>query len=535
MQPTARNQDDRTGFFPSLGQFVRTYRYALLAALAFAFVCFGFMLVHRSLTIDEETWIVNDDPLALRLWLVQGRFGLYLFDLLFQPLGRFVPILWDWIAVVLWQCAAVLFCHSVVRVSKGGSAISVFAFCAMFSSIPLAVGEVLSFSMFNLQQAFAMVLLACAVAAAYESLQSGSKRAAGLLLSAVLLFCATSFYQAFAVVFVTASVAYLVLLSIGSPQLRIRELAKPAGCLLAVAVVGVGFYWAVNGWITAHVAPGGAGYLRDHFVGWRSDTPAWLSFARAVKSMLRVWLGRGVVGGPALLLSTLVCAGYAVAVLLTKASWRFRVIRLVLVILLFLSPFAMNLVLATSLIVGRTLLALPLALAVVFYLLLNALPVESHFGRFAAMIAVSLVLCLNAVDMNRYFSASYQVYQQDAAFADQVMRRVEQQGIKVSDQPVVFIGKYEDGPAQPDWGPAVGSFFQWDGGNVLRMADFLRAQSYPVTRPSAQQIDMTVQRADSMANWPQDGCIEEYDGVLMIKLSEVVKGSSWYRINGLAP
>ena len=529
-----RNLVKKTEFLASLSRFFSTYRYALLAALAVTLFCYGYMLTHRSLSIDEETWILNEDSSAIRLWLVQGRFGLYLFDLVFQPLGRYIPMIWDWVAVVIWQLSAVLFCHAMVRLTRSGSTYSVLIFCTVFCTVPLSTGELLSFSMFNLQQALAMLLLACSVTVAYEDLQASRRSVLRLVLSVVLLFCAISIYQAFAVVFVTAIVAYLLLKACNTSEPTIGKLALDTVFLLGIVIVAVGAYWAVNYWITTRVAPGGAGYLRDHFVGWRLGTPAWLSLARAVKSMLRVWLGWGVIGGHALVLSTLVCVGYAVAVL-RMGPRKYRVHRLALLVLFQLSPFAMNLLLATPSIVGRTLLALPLALAVVFFLLLNTLPAERPFVRAIAMIAVSLVLCLNAVDMNRYFYFSHQIYRQDAAFAEQVMNRAVQQGIRVSGQPVVFIGKYDDGPALPDWGPALGSFFQWDGGNVQRMADFLRAQGYPVSRPNVQQVGSAVQLAQMMNPWPQEGCIVDAGDVLIVKLSDLSQGSSWYRINGLAP
>ena len=74
-------------------EYCKKYQKAILLALLFSLVCFGFMLTNFTVTIDEETWLLGNEESAL--WLLQGRISIWLFNLLFTqaafPARRRVP------------------------------------------------------------------------------------------------------------------------------------------------------------------------------------------------------------------------------------------------------------------------------------------------------------------------------------------------------------------------------------------------------------------------------------------------------------
>ena len=57
-------------------KFICKYKKSIVAANLFGFLCFGFMLTHFSLTIDEESWILASKNLTM--WLYQGRYSIWL-------------------------------------------------------------------------------------------------------------------------------------------------------------------------------------------------------------------------------------------------------------------------------------------------------------------------------------------------------------------------------------------------------------------------------------------------------------------------
>ena len=90
--------------------FLKKYKSSILIAMLFVLLCYGFMLTHYTLQIDEETWIKNSDPQLIKtIWISQGRFGLYIFDRIFSPLGRYIPILWDILAVIIYFFSGFIF------------------------------------------------------------------------------------------------------------------------------------------------------------------------------------------------------------------------------------------------------------------------------------------------------------------------------------------------------------------------------------------------------------------------------------------
>ena len=135
--------------------------------------------------------------------------------------------------------------------------------------------------------------------------------------------------------------------------------------------------------------------------------------------------------------------------------------------------------------------------------------------------------------MNLYFYKSYVTYQEDKSFAQNIMQKIDNDGYDYRHKAIVFIGKYASGQAKESWGPAVGSFFNWDGGNITRMTDFLYAEGYAVTKPSTMQIEHALVLSKSMPSWPELGCIAQDDDFLVVKFSEIKEGSMWYRINGV--
>lgn len=295
-----------------IGRYLKNNKVVLLSIL-FGLACYGFMLTRYSLQIDEETWIKNTDPSLITLWLKQGRFGLYVFDLIFSPLGRYIPILWDVLAVLLWTFAGIIFSFCISMVSRDFSRFSIFAFCAVFSSVPFVVGEVLSFSMFNLQQALAMVLVAVSVCFVFMYYQHRRK---GLMaVSALLLFIASSFFQAFPAVFISAIVIYVLLSVLNDPAIKVSALLKDILRAAGVFAAGVGLYYIVNLVITIYVSPGGEGYFSSAYIGWGDGTGVIVPLLRTMKRSLSVLAGLEIVGGLSMLLTTALFIVYAASVL----------------------------------------------------------------------------------------------------------------------------------------------------------------------------------------------------------------------------
>lgn len=514
----------------SLKRFLYENRWGLVLAFCFTLICYGFMLTHYTLTIDEETWICNSDPALIeKLWLKQGRFGLYLFDAVFTPLGRYVPFVWDFLGIVFWFAGGVVFSFCLSGLAHGAGRWATGMFTAMFTTVPLAVGEILSYSMFSLQQGLAMLFVSLSVLCAFLCFDGFRWPAA---VGAVLfLFAGTSFYQAFAVVYITAAAAYLCLSLMYRTGGRVFH---NVFLLAGMFAVGVGIYFSINYYITNVLYPGSDAYLMSKFVGWEEGNML-SAFTDALGNVGNVIMGYGIYGGKALrLLTVLSAAAFCIRLILLihRREGRAAVGLVVGYAVLFLAPFSMQLVFAQPAVIGRTLLALPLSLSVQAFLIVDT----TRLLRRAAgvkWIAVGLLLCVllgNAVYMNAFFYKSYRVYTEDQNKAMQIVNRLEAEGMNTAEKPVVFIGMLAQNVYLPADCSAGGSFFAWDNGNIARMHDFLKAEGYTILSPDATQIQDGVRRAENMPCWPDEGCVVETDGYILVKFSD--PSYPWDIVNG---
>jgi hypothetical protein len=516
----------------SFKNFLCENRRALTAAFCFTLVCYGFMLTHYTLTIDEETWICNTDPaLIQKIWMLQGRFGLYLFDAVFTPLGRYVPFLWDFLGIVFWFAGGVVFCFCLTRYVSAVSRLSVGVFAAMFTTVPLAVGELLSYSMFSLQQGLAMLLVSASAALTFFWFRT--RRGMAAAGAALLLFAGVSFYQAFATVYITAMAAYVCLsLIYGSGGRFWRSLVGSVGIFAA----GVGAYFLINAYITRVLYPGADAYLENNFIGWDGGNPL-VPLLPAVKNTARVLLGREVYGGKALLLLTVLTAlafCIRLVLLIRERNGRAAAGLIVGFAALLLAPFSMLFGFAQPTLIGRTLLALPLSMSVQAVLVVDTarlLPKPSA-SRWIAGGLLLCVLLINAAYMNNLFYNSYRVYTEDQAKAAQIMSRIAGEGMDASKKPVVFIGMLPQNAYLSADCSAGGSFFAWDNGNIARMRDFLNAEGYTILPADADQIQRGALLAEEMPCWPAEGCAADAGDFILIKFSD--PAYPWEIVNGAA-
>lgn len=516
--------------FSALKRFLYENRWGLILSFCFTLICYGFMLTHYTLTIDEETWICNSDPaLIQKIWMLQGRFGLYLFDAVFTPLGRYVPFAWDFFGILFWFLGGVVLCFALSCFAPGASRVSAGMFMAVFTTVPLAVGKILSYSMFSLQQGLAMLFTALSAALTFFCFRRFRWSAA--ILAVLLLFAGASFYQAFATVYIAAIAAYLCFALVYKRKERVfLNLIRSAG----IFAVGVGAYFLINRYITTVLHPGAAAYLENKFIGWGEGDPL-SAFAAAARNAARVIFGKGVYGGKALLLLTLLTAVsflIRLILLIKKRDGRGVAGLMIGYATVVLAPFAMLLGFAQPTLIGRTLLALPLSLGVQAFLIADTarlLP-RSEVVQWVAGGLLACVLLGNCFYMNAFFYRSYRVYTEDQAKAAQIMTRLAEAGMNTAEKPVVFIGMLPQNHYLSEDCSAGGSFFSWDNGNIARMRDFLNAEGYTVLPADTPQIQQGVDLAKEMPCWPAEGCLTETEDFILIKLSD--PAYPWDIVNG---
>ena len=523
---------------------MKKYKRALLGSMLFSFVCFGFMLTHFTLCIDDETWILASEPSAI--WILQGRFAIWLFDLIFTGNGNFAPFLWDFLAILFWNISGMIFAYVLLK-REQPKEWQVFLFCAYYVSLPFVVGEIMAFSMFNLQVSAAMAATAAGLALSLRYLEQHRRKDAVYAL--LLLFYGIATFQAMICVYVTAVTAYCLLKYIrlcrqqaGAEAPRFEKNALmdntcPPGDLkrtiftcAGICVAAVIVYYTVN--LLLGLLFGSAGYLGDNYNGWAGGD--WrLAVAMAVANIGRVsfaipYQGEYIYGGSVIRVLSVLFVICSVCLFVRQKGWRKRAGILFYTTALCAAPFVLYLALATYKTHGRMLLALPLTGAVQIFIITETL--KKPLLKKAMVILCGYLLFLNARNMNLIYYYSSIVYEKDCTTASQIMYDIQAAGMDYHGKPVAFIGMIvQDELPVLESGTLGGSFFAWDDGNNSRMCDFLKTRGYAVEQADARQLAAALDQTDTMNTWPQEGSIAELEDVIVVYLSEPTE--KWYTVN----
>lgn len=508
-----------------MAAYVKKHQKTFILVLLFAVVCFGFMLTHHTITIDEETWILSDSPSLL--WLFQGRFGTEIFNFFFTQQGRYAPFLWDFLSIVLWCFSGILFSYSLVGNRKSCKEIPLFFFLAYFVSMPFVVGELLSFSMFNLQVCVAMVCVAFAFSDTLYYIEHPS--ALRIVRILLLLIFSFSIYQCLINVYITAVVAFCLLeFTEGRRMLGRTVFISASFCMLSILL-----YYGGNT-LLIHLV-GADSYLSDNYVGWFSEGSIFKALFLAFANIARVSLAIPVLdveiyGGLPIRIVTACFILYALWLFFQQKGIKDKALAFFYTLALVMAPFTLYLVLGTYKTHGRILQALPLAGAVEIYIILTLL--KKEWFKKTAFVLLAYLLFLNARNMNMLFYYGSIAYEHDKNIANLIMFEIQKAGFDYHEKPLVFLGSLPMDSISIQTSATIGaSIFEWDDGNMKRMTDFLETEGYQVIYPSDDAVLEALSVMENMSPWPQEGCLQETENGIVIYLSE--PSEKWYTVNNI--
>ncbi len=502
-------------------EYIQTYKTVFIMAGLFSFLCFIYMLVTPGISIDEETWIQIEKPFAM--WLVQGRWGIDIFNFISMDQGRYAPVMWDILAILTWNGAGILFSYTLF--GEKAKKLPLFFFQAYLCSLPFVLGEMFSFSMFSFQIALGMLSTAAAFLYSVRAVQKRGWK--NWIIALLFLIYAFSVYQAYICVYITAVAVYCF----QAWLLREEDLLRRIASWAVVCVLGIVVYYGVH--IILMKAVGTSSYLSDNYVGWFDEggilKALFMAFANIVRVSLAIPIaGETVYGGEVIRIVTAAFLVYVVWQFIKEKGAVRKAGILFYAFVLTAAPFALFLVLGTYKTHGRVLLGLALAGGAQLYFILNSIKRE-HVKK-AGIVASAYLLFLNAKNMNMLFYSANVAYEHDRTVANQVMYDIKKAGIDYHSKPIVFLGMEEmDDVGLPTSDTVGSSIFAWDDGNISRMCNFMKTEGYRVLPPDAAEIQAALKYKDQMKEWPLDGSILEKEDFIIVLFSE--PSEKWYTIN----
>lgn len=503
-------------------EFFKKNKKIFLLSFLYMCFCFGFMLTHYMVNIDEETWILRDSD-SLQ-WLLQDRYGIYIYNLLFTKYGRFVPFFSDVAGILFWNISGILFAYVFFDFEQKDCWWMRLIMLCYYNSVPLCVGEAFAFSMQIIPEAFAMVLTAAAFVGTVKPWFKRQNVNRAFILGCLIISCGV--YQALICVYITAIAAWCFCRFLEKSD--IRQAFLPGVCY---SLASMTVYYLLNFVIGKII--GTASYLTGNYIGWTDEggilRALFLTFANVVRVSLGITIDDVYIYGAASLRILMILFIVSCIVLFFKEKGWARKAGVTLFSLgVVLAPFSLYLAMGTYKTHGRMLIALSLSGMIEILVICQLLSRE--WIKKAVGVIFAGILIVNAANMNQIYYHNYLVYQYDKTVANHIIYDIQRLGYDYHSKTVVFVGSKEmDDISIVKSGTLGASFFAWDGGNISRIVDFMELEGYALHMPSAQQIEEGLACTKEMVVWPQEGSIIETDGSIVVYLSE--PNEKWYATN----
>ena len=499
--------------------FVRQYHSALLLLAGFLLFSLGPYLWSSNYRIDSTIFIVRDHYLFNDIDL--GRFGIVLFNRLLLP-GAYNPYLTAFLTLLAVAASAVFFVFMLWRLCGAQFPAAAFVLPVVCFLHPVWT-EQLYFTYQSFPVVFSLLLCFLSVFLLFHSAEA--EKAVQPLLGAVCcLFIALSVYQAFAPVFI-ALVAGAAMLE---RLCRERE-SRFFLCVIlrSIAVLAAGLLLYAAGSAVAVAFWGEETEYLSRQILWGAS-PLYGVLISIMRSIGALLFCAGVADTPGFTIS-LVFSGICIflrTLCRQERDWFLPLCWLFLQ----LTPFAL-VIISGSRTELRAELTVPLVIAFNFCAAILCLrqTFQREGGKRAFLAGLCAALCplfvlyMQAQTCFRMYYTDDVRYEQDAAFAGQILRELEKQGLDDS-RPLVFVGEH---PARLndvclDAGVIGSSFFSYHetalATNTI-MLDFLNVFGYHFADLTQAQIVSAHERADAMRSWPDASSLRIFDDMTVIKLS----------------
>lgn len=499
--------------FSEMKNFFTNNKWILIVIVFFTMLCFNFEISNFTLSIDEEREIVQGSTTGtwkLENWIKEGRFGIYILKKFFTIDGVFTPGLASLVASILLAISAGIWCLNIHKTIKKVSRFSLVAFIGMYLSMPFVVAEYMSYSIFNIEVNFAMVLMAISIY--YLIKYKEEKVKIHIVFSGLCFMGCISIYQAFIPMFITATCLINLNSIIISEKVDFKEWILDIRDYVIAFVVGLGSYYIIN-MIFRLVYPSN-GYTGT-FIAWNSGESFREILIQLISRTCEIFFNLEIPGIKSLI-CTIIAFFVYIAYLVIKNNGIKRWLILFMSICLIISPMSLSIVLGNRLPI-RTMLAIMLMAGGIWFIIIQY-NFEFKWIKLLS-IFMALILIWNQVqDLNRLFYGDYLCYQLDQEMGHQIAQDILNiNNGEIPDKPIIFVGRYVHAAPNIIRVDAIGQSFFGRPRNIYKLL-FLDYLGYHFKYPTIQQEELAQKYAEMMPKWPAKESIQEFEDFIIIRL-----------------
>ena len=478
---------------------------------AIAFVFHIFEISNFLISVDDEYSAFRTTPQA---WVADGRWTAYFIEkfLFTQPTMPFVPNLVVCSLMAL-SYMVLLRAHDIVRDWRAYLVFPIFAAFPTLWFINEFYGNMVIVAFGFLATSISILVFSRSGHALKFSRRSVFNR--NLFTATFFLAIAIGAYQSFLTLFVSAAFGVYVLRQINSTQLqttfgKLKYLFNTG----IYTVYGLVAYMLLNA-LFKFIFPSTHNYI-DGFINLN------VSLIQVVTGMMKAAIkmyggSPSIFGIPMLSLGLLVIVASLIHVYRNSQN---RLASAAFLVLLLISPFLLNLITANNL-PSRSYVAVPYVFWVSAMLVISAKRlIISLAGIF--LILILLLQMLNA--LGNYAAATKIGQLHDRALAASIYERMAESNPEFKREDILLIDVYGFKNIETIY-PEVrsstinASFFDWDGGNIYRMRDYMSLMGYPnLQSVPYEQMQRNIGEFEQMPAWPNSGSVKYSNGIYLIKL-----------------
>lgn len=504
--------------------FVKENSIFIIPFLFFSFLAYRIPLTQLTLSIDEEKAMFSDS--ISNDWVSQGRFGIILIKWFFNYwyvnsiTAAFLGVFCLAVSGLIWAYQL----NSVLseNIDKKKYAASSLLAILLFFTFP-AYAENMGFSIMNFELGIGWILTSLSVVLVFKGLVKNSGKSY-IVTGIVFLMLCISIYQSFLPVFILGMIASFLIHAVSSQKddvkINVKEVVVYVFKFSLVGIMSLVMYKLIDKIIGFYIPP--SGYISNFFAWNVNDIGG--SILKLLSNFRQIVVGDIVYGSLMILFgfifSLIVLMIYIYKFFSDKENRGKNTVVLLLVLVLAATPFLMPILLGAPVPI-RVNLNFSLFVAIAWFLLYCS--VKNKGLKFLLILLVLWGSFYQSLAVSRLFYSDYNRYEEDKGLAAQLNDRISTLAAdENSTYPVVYIGQHTQ-EARPNIikQEVLGySFFEWDGGNPIRMRNFMNSLGYEFLEPSSVQIEEGKKLSLDMPSWPASGSVAVKKEMIIVKLSE---------------
>lgn len=494
-----------------ISRFVSREKWLLVFVAVIAVFAYGYMVFNFALTGDEERDLVLGTGYTSKFELPLGRYGQWLFRLIFMEGMMLTPGYGDLLAVLFLAASAVVWCANFESIYREEvSAVSKCIFAGIYMTVPYASAGVMCYTFLNASSMLAVLCVSLAMRFIILSFTEEKKRRNLYLIAALLLEThALSTYQAHASDIVLGSVICVFVGIYSDRDLKIKDLLfkvlRYAGVFVAAFIVYE---------IISHII--GLSEYTDNFIMWGTD-----SFGALIRklwaSISAIYDSDKTVGGVYLFITVIVFYCSVILNLIINKNIRgwMKIVYAVLSVLIPPAAYAVSIALG-----GMTHYATHTAvLLMAGFMWFHVVSTLRKKYLYQALIVFACFIMIRQIDLdNRIYYGARLVSELDMelgyAIGTEIYRVADTTNVA---KPVAIVGKYRhNAPNVIEIGMEGRSIFLRK--NIYKLY-LLKYLGFKFAEPTAEQLTEAEEIAKDMPVWPLDGSVVETEDLIIVHLS----------------